>query len=393
MIALLRLKNGEETVEKFQKQQHYYTRNESSNADTIPVFRGVHEAEEIVPGVPIIRSNTPRPSALDATISSTGYRHQRGGPPEIEAGKGEFPFDFPVQAPSAPPLPEELENDVRATARRQRGGDKPHCSEVPLPESQNQIVGLSFADVPSQTGSVGAGQAQGTFPTRLSVGAEQAQGTFPTCLSVGAGQAQGTFPTRLSLGAGQAQGTVPTGLSGDRREESCTPPSSHRSGDKPQSFGVVPPVEQDEKLSPTQACSHHWLIAFSLYLVGVLFILLLLAVVQGIGIMPGTLESGFAPLGVPWQVLVCGLLGGCISCVVSLGNIATFDPPLFIMITWFTRPFIGSLLALFSYILLTSGIFTLGGSADRHPSFFWLIGIFAGLCEWWLFCRRKGSNA
>src|SRR5262249_30898273 len=106
----------------------------------------------------------------------------------------------------------------------------------------------------------------------------------------------------------------------------------------------------------THTYGQRWLLAFSLYLAGLVLILLLLAVLEGVGVARGTLVGRFTPLGVPWQVFIYGLLGGCISCIVSLSNMRrASDPPLFIMITWFTRPFVGSLLAIFSYILLTSG--------------------------------------
>ena len=157
------------------------------------------------------------------------------------------------------------------------------------------------------------------------------------------------------------------------------------------------PIFKDDSVSSTHMAQHiarqprsqRWMIVFSLYLVGLLLLLLLLAVIQGIGVVHGALADGFTPLGVPWQVIIYGLLGGCISCIVSLSNMRTYDPPLFVMITWFTRPFVGSILAVFSYILLTSGLFMLGGSVTRHPGFFWLAGTFAGLCEWWFFCRHK----
>ncbi len=49
---------------------------------------GVVEANELAPGVPIVRSSTPKPLSF-------------GMPPLTSA--------FPVKAPSAPPLPEELD--------------------------------------------------------------------------------------------------------------------------------------------------------------------------------------------------------------------------------------------------------------------------------------------
>jgi hypothetical protein len=300
-------------VEEHQKQQQYQHRNECGNADTTAVFRGGHETEEIVPGVPIIRSNTPRPSPFDAIISSTGYtqKSQRGS--SLEVGKGERPHGFPAQAPSAPPLPEELEDDVEAIEDAVGAVARP-----PSTESQNQILGLSFADPPS------------TWDQK-----EQHTDTLPTC-----------------------------------EEE------------------MLSSTQVTQRVT-TEAHSQRWLIAFALYLVGLLVLLLLLAVVQGIEVTRDTLAGGFTLLGVPWQVMIYGLLGGCISCIVSLSNMRASDPPPFVMITWFTRPFVGSILAIFSYVLLTSGIFMLGGVVDQHPNFFWLAGTCASLCEWRLFYRRR----
>jgi hypothetical protein len=152
--------------------------------------------------------------------------------------------------------------------------------------------------------------------------------------------------------------------------------------------GLVPTTGTSQLVSEPGS-RHRWLMVFSLYLVGLLVLLLVLALVHGMGLAHSGLPNGFAPLGVPWQVLVYGLLGGCVSCIVSMSNMRAYDPPPFVMIAWFTRPFIGLLLAVFSYVLLTSGLFMLGGTFDRYPAFFWLIGIFAGLCEWCLFCRGR----
>ncbi len=317
-------------MEKHQKQQQYQNSNEGGNADTTAVFQGEHQREEIAPGVPIIRSNTPRPSAFDAVISSAGYIQKSQCVSSLEVGKGELPCGFPAQAPSAPPLPEELEDDVedvgagrgqapslQAPAREAVGADL-LVAKTPSNESQKPILGLSFADPPS------------TWDQK-----EQHTDALPAC------------------------------------EEEVL------------SSTLV------TQRATTEAHSQRWLIAFALYLVGLMVILLLLVVVQSVGVTRDTLASGFTLLGVPWLVIVYGLLGGCISCIVSLSNIRVSDFPLFVMITWFTRPFVGSILAIFSYILLTSGIFMLGGVVGQYPGFFWLAGTCAGLCEWQLFCRRK----
>jgi hypothetical protein len=335
-VAHLGLKSKYEeegAVEKNQKQQQYHDKN--SNLDTTPVFSREQDTEEIVPGVPIIRSNTPRPSSFEAMLSSTGYMQKslHGGSLEME--KGELPCGFPANAPSAPPLPEELEDDVD------------------IGESQNQILGLAFADAPSRTGAY-----------------REDNGNSYTSM-----YASPLLSSPLPL-TNPGQG-------------------SHLSQKEQHTESL--PAFKDVLLSSTQATqrvtaqvrNQRYLIAFSLYLAGLMLTLLLLAVVQGMGVARGTLAGGFTPLGVPWQVLIYGLLGGCISCIISLSAIRVSDPPLFVMITWFTRPFVGSILAIFSYTLLTSGLFIFGESVDRHPGFFWLAGILAGLCEWWLFCRRR----
>jgi len=221
-------------VEKNQRQQQYYHRD--NNSDRVPVFHREQDTGEIAPGVSIMRSNTPRPSSFEAILSSTGYSQKslhgvehvgtglapvrvagstrvadRGQPCPYD-NKGELPRDFPGQAPSAPPLPEELEDN----------------RDIGM--GQNQILGLSFAE-----------------------------------------------DDLLSATQVTQNGT-------------------------------------------TQARRQNWLITFSLYLAGLVLLLLFLAVLQGIGVARGTLLDGFVPLGVPWQVLIYGLLGGCVSCLVSLCN-------------------------------------------------------------------------
>jgi hypothetical protein len=83
-----------------------------------------------------------------------------------------------------------------------------------------------------------------------------------------------------------------------------------------------------------------------------------------------------------------GLLGGCVSSIITLGRFRADCPPVFVIITWFTRPFIGSLLAVLSYTLLTSGIFTLSRSFGQHMALCLLVGALAGLAEGWIFFKR-----
>ncbi len=130
------------------------------------------------------------------------------------------------------------------------------------------------------------------------------------------------------------------------------------------------------------------LVAFSLYLTMLLLIILTFAVLHGLGFGHHVLANTFAPLGVPWLVIVYGLLGGCVSCLLTLRQLRIPHPPLFVVITWFTRPYIGAVLAIFAYLLLTSGLFIGGQSVQRHTAFFWLVGALAGFSEGWIFFRR-----
>ena len=133
--------------------------------------------------------------------------------------------------------------------------------------------------------------------------------------------------------------------------------------------------------------TYRWLVAFAIYLVTLLLIALIFAIVQGLGFGNGVLNNSFAPLGVPWMVMMYGLLGGCISSIITLGRLRVDAPPTFIIITWFTRPFIGAILATLSYVLLTSGLFIWSENISSNPAFFSLAGALAGLCEGWIFFK------
>lgn len=134
--------------------------------------------------------------------------------------------------------------------------------------------------------------------------------------------------------------------------------------------------------------TQRWLVVFALYLVFILFIALTLAILQGLGLTHGVVNDKFAPLGVPWLVLMYGLLGGCISSMVTLGRLRMDNPPAFVIITWFTRPFVGVILAILSYVLLTSGIFAWSVNIGRNTALVSLVGALAGFCEGRIFFRR-----
>ena len=147
-----------------------------------------------------------------------------------------------------------------------------------------------------------------------------------------------------------------------------------------------PEYEEDEPL-PAPLAKGRWMMAFAIYLVVLFPLVLTLAVLQGLGFGGRVFTSAFMPLGVPWFVLVYGLLGGCVSCIISLGQRHTIRLPSFVLITWFTRPLIGSVLAALVFQMLNSGVFALG-TGGGHDALFSLIGVLAGLCEGWIFYRR-----
>lgn len=132
-----------------------------------------------------------------------------------------------------------------------------------------------------------------------------------------------------------------------------------------------------------------WLVALALYQMLVLLLILVFAVLQGMGLMSSFLTPNLQLLGVPWLLVIYGILGGTVSSIVALGRARRINLPLFALILWFVRPYIGGVLALFAYLLLNSGLFTLVDLATSHITLFPLIGVLAGLCEGWLFARLR----
>jgi len=151
--------------------------------------------------------------------------------------------------------------------------------------------------------------------------------------------------------------------------------------------GIVSPKSAAQReLQPT--ASSRWLMAFALYLVLLFLIVLALSVLQALGFGSNILTASFAPLGTPWFVLVYGLLGGCVSGIITMSRSRPENPPGFVVITWFTRPFIAAVLAALAYLALNSGFFVVIGTAQQHYALFSLVGVLAGLCERWVFFRH-----
>jgi hypothetical protein len=130
------------------------------------------------------------------------------------------------------------------------------------------------------------------------------------------------------------------------------------------------------------------LLAFACYLVILLLGVLALAVLQGLEVWSGIFTDHFTPLGVPWFVLVYGLLGGCISSIVMLGRYRGISIPAFVLVTWFARPYLGIVLAALAYLALNSSFFVLGDRLLEYNALCSLAGAVAGFCEGWVFHKR-----
>ncbi len=130
------------------------------------------------------------------------------------------------------------------------------------------------------------------------------------------------------------------------------------------------------------------LLLYAVYLLLVVLAVFVLAVLQGLGFASAYLTTSFTLLGIPWFMLLYGLLGGCVSCIITLGRRQAITVPGFVLITWFARPLIGSLLAALAYLLLNSGILVFGGTVAQHAMLYSLVAVLTGVCEGWLFSKK-----
>jgi hypothetical protein len=147
-------------------------------------------------------------------------------------------------------------------------------------------------------------------------------------------------------------------------------------------------IEQQHASPTKHATSTGWLVALALYLALLLLAGLALAIMQALGYWVDVFTPGFAPLGVPWFVLLFGLLGGCIGGMMGLGSRASQSYPIFAILSWFARPFVGVALAALAYLLLNSGLFALSIIPAQRYALFAITGALAGMSERWLFLRR-----
>ncbi len=487
------------------KQEQRYQLDDGSQhglAKASECYDNQQKVEEMFPGIPIVRGNTPRPLSFHTMISSTGQfeQVQQVGPEALPA--------FPAQAPLAPPLPEEPddhEEDVvlappEMVAVSNSGLSDPVSisNQSAFISSAHDLTWLFEYGLEMDTGILNSperlhGLALPYGPAvlngyKIKFGAQYIRGsTGPTIVAIEPCSEQGTkvwgmlysIPRSLA----EPNGAEPSLL--DTIHAAITPQNFFRGvqvvvheiqhdrdvtslvyvatetahqqlklvsadqwtgdssfsqrmasivhkqelpeqsihqyealsslnaqvGDSASPSPDAPSVPDEHNTEPLPAfgermllaknsiqhsfvaqidpSTNRWLIIFSLYLACLLLVSLTFATLQGLGLGHKVATGQFAPLGVPWLVLMYGLLGGCVSCIVTLGRFRANNTPVFIIISWFTRPFVGAILAILAYLFLTCGLFSFGGNTiGQHMPLFLLTGALAGFGESWIFFRR-----
>lgn len=474
-------------MEADQKQQ-YQSNNGQCRTIELPVIHEQgenQEIKEIVPGVPIVRSNTPRPHSL-GFLSPTSKLS-----PSLQ--QSEPVATFPSKAPSTLPLPETPKAREEGSITPQisfTSKTKPHLDDPQeftwlfeyglemdstLMNSPERLDGLALLYGPAvlkgytivfgSIGMLGKHESQQgiitlvpdtkpetevwgilyRIPGRLTIRIDNepsrldtvhAAGTAWSLFRIAQVSVHETYRNReiacvtyiatdaarqqlhlLSLEQGGAEMLLAQRLVEIAKKQKL--PEKYLNLYTASTSPTTPYAVQEHTMTPLRA-EHHtepllnlqgesskpsptnarsttpqtvqrgrWLTVFAIYLVIIFLSALTFAILQGLGFGRNVLTDNFAPLGVPWLVLVYGLLGGCVSCIAMLGQPHSTNPPLYVIIIWFTRPYIGTVLAVLTYLLLTSGFFIIGEGNGQHSTFLLFIGALAGLCEGSIFFRRR----
>jgi cation transport regulator ChaC len=185
------------------------------------------------------------------------------------------------------------------------------------------------------------------------------------------------------------QNTEPLPVLTNRQEQQdSSPPAS--SAEPIQSIQTVQTTQPSQPMSRSRS-RNVGLVLFACYLGVLLLLALALAVMQGLGILDTIFTVSFTPLNVPWYVLLYGLIGGNLSCLVMLGRRygqASTDLPDFVITVWCLRPFVGIILAMLVYLLFNAGLFVPLGNAQQHMMLFSLLATVAGFGERLLFTKQ-----
>ena len=444
------------------------THNENASDDrTLQDF--IVEEDLVAPGVPIVRASTPRPLSV-APFS----------PKNEQQAMYAATSDFPIEAPVAPPLPEEYEDGEKGTSNVETSTLPPVAGERSRevttefiwlftygPEmdatylnSRGRLNGLAHYYGPAvlkgyaiQGAALDTGQVVATIaksdspkkevwgvlyriPQRLTEQAGEAPSVLDKALAGSSFKAVNVVAhetyrkravpciTYMAEAIAQQESVLTEAEQLDstfaqhllevaRRQklpdiylEELALQANHGSREPvtsiqqagEQNTEPLPVISKDEvfeepaysaKDGSASTPLNGWLLGLALYLVTLLMATLTLAVMQALGFWNQIFTTNFTPLGAPWYMLMYGLLGGCISCMMTLGRRSTSPIPGFVLVTWFTRPYVGALLAALAYLVLNSGLFILSIVPEQRYAFFSVVGAIAGLCEGRILFRQK----
>jgi len=446
------------------------THNENASDDrTLQDF--IVKEDLVAPGVPIVRASTPRPFSVAPFF-----------PKNEQQAMYTTTSDFPIEAPVAPPLPEEYEDGEKRTSNVETSTLLPVAGE-PSREVTTEFIwlftygpemdatylnshgrlnglahyygpavlkGYSIQGAALDTGQVVATIAKSQSPKKEVWGILY---RIPQRLTEQAGEAPSMLDNALAGGSFKAVNVVAhetyrkravpcitymasaiaqqeSALTEAEQQQLDSTFAQHllevarrqklpdiyleelalqvKHGSREPVTSIPQPGEQNTEPLPVISKDgvfeepaysvkdgsasmplNEGLLGLALYLVTLLMATLTLAVMQALGFWNQIFTTNFTPLGAPWYTLMYGLLGGCISCMMTLGRRSTSPIPGFVLVTWFTRPYVGALLAALAYLVLNSGLFILSVVPEQRYAFFSVVGAIAGLCEGCILFRQK----
>lgn len=140
---------------------------------------------------------------------------------------------------------------------------------------------------------------------------------------------------------------------------------------------------------PSALHLERWLMTFATYVSSLLVGAIALVMALGLGLDISTPNSTLVPPGIPWYAFLYGLVGGCVSCIISLGKPGQAYPSTFVVLTWFARPFLGAFLGALACLLLDSGIILVSTQPLQHFAACAIVSTSAGFCEGPIFAHKN----
>jgi hypothetical protein len=151
-----------------------------------------------------------------------------------------------------------------------------------------------------------------------------------------------------------------------------------------QAVRTMPSVQPVRRVPPVRY-PYRWQFVFALYLALLLVVLLVCIGLQSLGILPLVAAAPLVFWHIPSSVLLYSLLGGCAGSLVRLNRSHPNNPPGFVMMIWFARPYFGTVLALIAYLLLNAGLFNGAIPFAQHEALYALVSLCVGGSVYWFF--------